>query len=338
MKRIAINGFGRIGTAIFELIIKEKDLELVAINGGENIKNSIYTVLYDTIRGKFEGEIKQKNDQEITVNGKDIKWLSERDPSKLPWEDLDIDIVVECTGAFTSYEKSKAHIDAGAKKVVISAPSKDPTDGKETAHMVLVGINENEEKTSDITSNASCTTNSIGIPLVILNETVGVEKAILNTVHAYTSTQKIVDTKVKKNPRLGRAAAQNIIPSSTGAAESTAKVLTSLKNKFDGISLRVPVPSGSIADITFISKRDTTKEEINQIFMDAAKKEKYKGLFAATNEPIVSSDIIGSTFVSTADLDMTRVVDGNLVKVLLWYDNEIGYTHSLLKHIKSIKI
>ena len=161
MKKIAINGFGRIGTAIFELIIKEKDLELVAINGGENIQNSIYTVLYDTTRGKFNGDIKQKNDQEITVNGKDIKWLAERDPSKLPWGDLGVDIVVDCTGAFTSYEKSKAHIDAGAKKVVISAPSKDKEDAQMKADTILVGINEDEEKTSDITSNASCTTNSI---------------------------------------------------------------------------------------------------------------------------------------------------------------------------------
>ena len=195
-----------------------------------------------------------------------------------------------------------------------------------------------KEITTDITSNASCTTNSVGIPLAILSETVGVEKAILNTVHAYTSTQKIVDTKVNKNPRLGRAAAQNIIPSSTGAAKSTSKVIDSLKDKFDGISLRVPVISGSIADITFISSRSTTKEEINQIFKDASEKECYKNLFTTTNEPIVSSDIIGSQYISTIDLDLTRVVDGNLVKVMSWYDNEMGYTHSLLEHIKIIKI
>ena len=338
MKRIAINGFGRIGTAIFELILKEKDLELVAINGGDNIDNSIYTVLYDTVRGKFDGTIEKKNEKEITVNGKNIKWLSERDPSKLPWKDLNIDIVVECTGVFTSHEKSQAHIDAGAKKVVISAPSKDKEDAQMKADTILVGINDKKEITTDITSNASCTTNSIGIPITILNETVGVEKAILNTVHAYTSTQKIVDTKVKKNPRLGRAAAQNIIPSSTGAAKTTAKVIDSLKDKFDGISLRVPVISGSIADITFISSRNTTKEEINQIFKDAAKKECYKNLFTTTNEPIVSSDIIGSHYISTIDLDLTRVVDGNLVKVMSWYDNEMGYTYALLQHIKVIKI
>lgn len=242
-------------------------------------------------------------------------------------------MVVESTGFFTSFDKAKAHLDGGAKRVVISAPAKgESVPGIESA-TILMGINEEKLATCQITSNASCTTNAGSPVIAILDEKLGIEKAILNTVHAYTASQSIVDGPNKKDFREGRAGAQNIVPSSTGAAIAVTKALPQLIGKFDGVSLRVPVVAGSIADITFISKRPTTVEEVNKILEDAAEDPRWEGIFTATNEQIVSSDIIGAKYASIADLLMTRVVDGNLVKVLAWYDNEMGYTHTLVKHV-----
>jgi glyceraldehyde 3-phosphate dehydrogenase len=260
-----------------------------------------------------------------------VKVLAERDPSLLPWKDLEVDVVVESTGLFTNYEKAKVHLDAGAKKVVISAPAKG--DGTVPGETILLGVNEEKFGTCDITSNASCTTNAASPLIAILDEALGIEKAILNTVHGYTASQGIVDGPNKKDFREGRAAAQNIVPSSTGAAIAVTKAFTKLEGLFDGISMRVPVPAGSIVDITFISKKDTTAEEVNEILKKASQEKRWENIFSVTEEPLVSSDILGSKYGSIADLKMTRVVGGNLVKVMGWYDNEMGYTHMLVDHV-----
>jgi glyceraldehyde 3-phosphate dehydrogenase len=268
----------------------------------------------------------------MTINGREVKYLAEKEPSALPWTDLDIDVVVESTGFFTSFEKARAHITAGAKKVVITAPAKDGASAADEG-TILMGINCDTLKNMCVTSNASCTTNAASPVLDILTKSVGIEKAVLSTVHGYTASQAIVDGPSKKDFKEGRAAAQNIVPTSTGAAIAVTKALTSLAGKFDGISLRVPVPAGSIADITFISSRPTTVEEINKILKDAAADPHWKGIFSVTIDPIVSSDIIDQPFGSIADLGLTRVIDGNLVKVMAWYDNEMGYTNTLIQHV-----
>jgi len=251
----------------------------------------------------------------------------------LPWKQLDIDVVIESTGLFTSSEKAQAHIDAGAKRVVVTAPIKDAADSKVKGETVLMAMNENKLENCVISSNASCTTNA-GSPLIaILDETLGIEKALLNTVHAYTASQSIVDGPAKKDLREGRAAAQNIVPSSTGAAIAVTQVATQLKGLFDGISIRVPVVVGSIVDVTFISKRNTTAEEVNSLLKKAAAEPRWNGIFTVTEEPLVSRDIVGNRHASIADLAFTRVVGGNLVKVLAWYDNEMGYTYTLVEHV-----
>jgi glyceraldehyde 3-phosphate dehydrogenase len=243
-----------------------------------------------------------------------------------------VDVVVEATGIFTSYEKAAAHLKGGAKRVVITGPVKDEA-GTVPGATVLMGVNEGDMKGVSITSNASCTTNATSPLIAILHEALGVEKALLNTTHAYTASQSLQDGPSKKDVREGRAAAENIVPSSTGAAVAVTQAYPALKGKFDGISVRVPVPVGSLVDITFVASRDTTAEEVNEILTKAAQSEKWKTLFGVTNEPLVSSDIIGLTYASMADLAFTRVVGGNLVKVLAWYDNEASYTHTLLKHV-----
>ncbi|MFZ2769748.1 MAG: glyceraldehyde 3-phosphate dehydrogenase NAD-binding domain-containing protein, partial [Minisyncoccia bacterium] len=300
---------------------KRPELEVVAINDLGDKENIAYLLKYDTVYGQSD----------VSLDG--VQFVSEREAVNLPWKALNIDVVVESTGFYTTYAGSKAHLDAGAKRVVVTAPMKDePISGIEGG-TVLLGINEDKFATCQITSNASCTTNAASPVLAILDEALGVEKAILNTVHSYTASQGIVDGPNKKDYREGRAAAQNIVPSSTGAAIAVGKALTQLDGKFDGISIRVPSVIGSIADITFISKRDTTVEEINKILTDASKTERWKNIFEVTSEPIVSSDVRDSAHASIADLNFTRVVGGNLVKVLAWYDNEMGYTHTLVEHV-----
>ena len=332
--RVAINGFGRIGRAFFKLARVREEIEIVAINDLGDVENMAYLLRYDSAYGRanFDVTAKTGKNNALIADGVEIKVFSEKDPTQLPWDKLKIDVVVESTGVFNEYDKAEQHVTAGAKKVVISAPAKsEPRD--ETQATVLVGVNDEILKTCVVSANASCTTNA-GSPLVsILNEALGVEKAILNTIHGYTATQALVDSPVKKDFRRGRAAAQNIIPTSTGAAIATTKVITELDGKFDGIAIRVPVIVGSIADITFISKRDTTVEEVNKILTDASMEDRWRGIFAVTNEPLVSQDIVGNTHASIADLSLTNVVDGNLVKVLGWYDNEIGYTNTLVEHV-----
>lgn len=326
--RVAINGFGRIGRAFVRQAQGRPELEVVAINDLGSLENLAYLLKYDTVYKKAPFTVGAK-DGMLMVAGMPVKFLSEKEPSALPWKDLAIDVVIESTGFFTDYEKAQAHIDAGAKRVVISAPAKGDASLGAT---VLMGLNEDRIGTCAITSNASCTTNSASPVIAILDAAIGIEKAILSTTHAYTASQSIVDGPAKKDMKEGRAAAQNIVPTSTGAAIAVTKAYPALEGKFDGISLRVPVPAGSIADITFIAKRATTAEEVNEILRTAAKDPRWAGVFTATDEELVSSDIQGEKFASIADLGMTRVVDGNLVKVLAWYDNEAGYTHTLVEH------
>lgn len=321
--RVAINGFGRIGRAFYKLAKENPALEVVAVNDLASKENIEYLLKFDTVYGQWKGKL-------------DARYISEPDPAKLPWKDLGIDVVVESTGRFAKYADAEVHIDAGAKRVVVTAPMKDnPMPGVQGA-TILLGINEEKFGTCVVTSNASCTTNAASPVLAILDEALGVEKAVLNTVHSYTASQGLVDGPNKKDWREGRAAAQNMVPSSTGAAIAVGKALTQLEGKFDGISIRVPTVIGSIADITFISKRNTTVEEVNDIMSKAAQTEKWKHIFEVTSEPIVSSDVRDAAHASIADLSFTRVVGGNLVKVLAWYDNEMGYTHTLVEHVAKL--
>jgi glyceraldehyde 3-phosphate dehydrogenase len=333
--RVAINGFGRIGRVFLKQALLNEEIEIVAINDLGSLENLVYLLKYDSVYGNNKSDISFKTgkDNYLTIDGKEILFLNEENPSLLPWKDLDIDIVIESTGMFTTYEKSQAHIEAGAKRVVISSPVK--TDSEQVrGETVLVGINEDKLGVCQISSNGSCTTNAGSPVLEILRNTIGIEKAMLNTVHGYTSSQKIVDG-TKKDYRRGRAGAYNIVPSTTGAAVATVKAITELKDKFDGIAIRVPVISGSLVDITLVVEKTVTVEEINEIFKKAAKEERWQGIFAVTEDPIVSSDILGNKHASTIDLALTRVVGGNLVKVLSWYDNEAGYVNTLLRHTVS---
>ena len=336
--KVAINGFGRIGRAFLKVARERNDLEVVAVNDLGDIHNFAYLLKHDTAyrESKFDVSVKADNSAFI-IDGKEVQFVSEKDPTKLPWAKYGVDVVVESTGLFTSSEKAQAHIVAGAKRVVVSAPIKDDPTSPVQGATILMGMDEAKTiesfKTCQVTSNASCTTNAGSPLLAILDATVGVEKALLNTVHGYTASQSLVDGPSKKDWREGRAAAMNTVPSSTGAAIAVTKIMTHLKGLFDGISIRVPVVTGSIVDITFIAKRNTTAEEVNDILKKAAADARWQGIFSVTEEPLVSSDIIGNRHASIADLAFTRVVGGNLVKVLAWYDNEMGYTYTLVEHV-----
>lgn len=331
--KIAINGFGRIGRLFLRQIIDESQVEVVMINDLGDLENLAYLFKYDTVYRQFPGEVKiDKEKGLLVIDGKKIKFISEKDATKLPWKDLGIDMVIESTGVFESYEKAKVHLDAGAKKVVLTAPAKDADNG--FGKTILLGLNEKEFKTCDISSNASCTTNGVSPVMAIMAESIGIEKAVLSTVHAVTNTQTTVDSAVKGSDfRRGRAALQNIIPSTTGAAIAVTRAFKELENKFDGIAIRVPVITGSLADITFISKKNTTTEEVNEIFKKAAASPRWNGILKVIEDQIVSSDIIGEPYGAIVDLKFTKVVDGNLVKILSWYDNEWGYTTTLVKHV-----
>ncbi len=334
--KVAINGFGRIGRTFFRMAYDNPDIQVVAVNDLGNINNLAYLLEYDTAYGKSPYQVEVR-DGALIVDGKEIVFLSIKEPTELPWGDLGVDVVVESTGIFTSYEKAKVHLTAGAKRVVISAPVKDEAgDVGVRGATVLMGVNEEALGQCEISSNASCTTNATSPLIGILDEAIGINKAVLSTVHAYTASQALVDGPSKKDFREGRAAAQNIVPSSTGAAIATTLAYPSLKGNFDGISIRVPVPVGSIVDVTFIAKRETSAEEVNEILRKGAESDRWKSLFAVTDEPLVSSDIIGAHHASIADLAMTRVVGGNLVKVLAWYDNETSYTQTLVDHVLKI--
>ncbi len=331
MKRVAINGFGRIGRAFFRLAFASKDIEVVAVNDLMDVEAAAYLLQYDSMYGRFAPEVSAEEGV-LRVGSRKVSWLSEKNPTELPWRSLGAAVVIEATGVFVSYEKAYMHIMAGAEHVLVTAPVKGEPPENVQAGTVLFGINEDASREYSVSSNASCTTNAVGIPLALLDKEVGVESALLNTVHSYTATQQTVDgLSAKDDLRFGRSAAMNIIPSSTGAAIATTKVLPSLQGKFDGIALRVPTAVGSLVDLTFVVKQKTTVREVNEVL------ERGSGsLFSTTSDPLVSSDIVGEPFVSIADLSMTRVVNGNLVKVLLWYDNEVGYAQSLIERAKYI--
>src|SRR3989338_7764232 len=334
MAKVAINGFGRIGRVFFRVVFKDKDIEIVAVNDLGNLENLAYLLKYDTVYGRYDKEVKIEGGN-LVVGGKAIKCLQEKEPAKLPWKDLNIDIAIEATGFFESYKEAKAHLQAGAKRVVITAPAKDPdgTEGK----TVLVGVNEGEFQSVVLTSNGSCTTNAASPVIAVLAENPGIQKAILNTAHGYTATQNLVDGPTRGSDfRRGRAAAQNIVPSTTGAAIAVARAVKGLDGKFDGIAIRVPVAAGSIADVTFLAKKKTTVEEVNSILKAAAESPRWKVILAVTEEQLVSSDIIGEPYGAIVDLKLTKVVDGDLVKVLSWYDNEWGYCSTLVKHIQNL--
>jgi glyceraldehyde 3-phosphate dehydrogenase len=329
MKKIAINGFGRIGRAALKVIMDTPGLEVVAINDLMTVDNAAYLLKYDSIYGSYTHEV-AVNGTQLVVKGKKITFLSQMDPGLLPWKDLQIDFVIESTGRFTNREDAEKHIHAGAKNVVISGPTKSV--GTPT---VIHGVNSKDGKTS-IFSCASCTTNNIGPILEILDRRIGIRKVILNTIHAYTASQSLVDGPSKKEPRLGRAAGVNLIPTSTGAAIATIRAIPQLEGKFDGISIRTPVPVGSISDLTFVASRNTSEKEINDILSEEAKTKRYQLVLGVTSQPLVSSDIIQSPFAAVVDLEMTRVVDGDLVKVLAWYDNEWGFTNQMIRQLQEL--
>ena len=326
--KIGINGFGRIGRIFFRQAFDNPEIEIVAVNDLGSPENLAYLLKYDTVYGRYEKNVEAKNGI-IVVDGKEIKVLSEKEPAKLPWKDLGIDIVIESTGIFDSRDKAAAHLDAGAKRIVITAPAKD-----EITPVSTPNVGDDNVKLDKITSNASCTTNAVNPVMSVMMANPGIKKALLTTVHAYTATQGLVDGPDKKDDfRRARAAAQNIVPSTTGAAKATTRVLKELEGKFDGIAIRVPVISGSLIDITFVATRPTSAEEINNIFKEASAQFEWQGILTVTEDPIVSSDILKNPHGSIVDLALTRVVDGDLVKVFSWYDNEWGYGAMLLKHV-----
>lgn len=328
---VAINGFGRIGRAFLKVAWDRPEITIVAVNDLGSIESLAYLLRHDTVYRNWHHTVEVQGTN-LVIDGKVVTFVSEKDTTKLPWAQHNVDVVVESTGLFTAFDKAQFHIECGSKKVVISAPAKG-SDGSVAGETILLGVNEDKFGTCDITSNASCTTNAASPLIGIMEEALGIEKAILNTVHGYTASQALVDGPSKKDLREGRAAAQNIVPSSTGAAIAVTKAYPQLEGLFDGISIRVPVPAGSIVDVTFIAKKNTTAEEVNTILKKAALDPRWKGIFAITEEPLVSSDILGNAHPCIADLEMTRVVGGNLVKIMGWYDNEMGYTHTLVDHV-----
>jgi glyceraldehyde 3-phosphate dehydrogenase len=329
MKKIAINGFGRIGRAALKVIIDTPGLEVVAVNDLMSPENAAYLLKHDSVYGNYENDVTFHADY-LHIKDKRIQFISEKEPAKLPWKNLDVDIVIESTGFFTKREDAEKHIYAGAKYVVISAPTK----SKDTPTLIH-GVNTLDGKTS-VFSCASCTTNNIAPIIEVLDRRIGIQKAILNTVHAYTASQALVDSPSNKKFRMGRAASVNLVPASTGAAIATIKALPQMEGKFDGVAIRTPVPVGSISDITFLAARKTSAEEINNILLEESKTDRYKFVLAVSNEPLVSSDIVQSPFASVVDLEMTRVVDGDLVKIMAWYDNEWGFTNQMVRMILEI--
>jgi glyceraldehyde 3-phosphate dehydrogenase len=323
--RIAINGFGRIGRNAFKIAFARDDIEIVAINDLTDTKTLSYLLKHDSNYGTYDQEVGH-DDENIIVAGHKVKVLAVKEPTELPWKDLDIDVVIESTGFFTDKEGAGKHITAGAKRVVISGPTK--SEGVDT---IVLGANDDKlEGATEIISNASCTTNSLGAVMAILESEFGVEKSMLTTVHSYTASQAIQDAP-KKDLREGRNGAENIVPTTTGAAIAVTLTLPQLKDKFDGLSIRVPTPVVSLSDVTALLKRNTTVEEINDVFKKAAKEPFYQGILGVSEEPLVSGDYIGNSHSGTVDLLLTKVVAGNLVKVMVWYDNEWGYSNRLVE-------
>ncbi len=322
---IAINGFGRIGRATFKAILEKKsNIKIVAINDLTDTNMLANLLKYDSAYGIYNKSVSFSKDG-LTVDGKKYKVFAEKDPSKLPWKELKVDVVIESTGFFRTTDTAGLHLQAGAKKVIISAPAK-----SDDIKNIVLGVNEEKIKKSDkIISMASCTTNCLSPVTEVIRQNFGIKKAIMTTIHAYTSTQNIVDGP-HKDLRRSRAAAINMVPTSTGAAIATTKVIPSLKGKFDGMAVRVPIPVGSLCDIVFVTNKKVDEEKVNNAFKKASKTAKMKGILTVTNEELVSSDFVGNPASTTVDLPSTKVVGGDLVKVIAWYDNEWGYSNRLV--------
>ena len=328
--KIAINGFGRIGRNAFKIAFERSDLEIVAINDLTDNKTLAYLLKHDSNYGTYGHEVSY-NDSGIIVDGKEIKVLAEKDPATLPWAALGVQMVIESTGFFTDKEGASKHIEAGAKRVIISGPTK--SDGVDT---IVLGANDDKiEGSTEVISNASCTTNSLGAVMAILDAEFGVLKSMLTTVHSYTASQALQDAP-KKDLREGRNASENIVPTSTGAAIAVTKTLPQLAGKFDGISMRVPTSVVSISDVTALVGKNVTVEEINNVFIKASAEPYYQGILGVSSEPLVSRDYIGNSNSGTVDLELTRVVDGNLIKVCVWYDNEWGYSNRLVELVADV--
>jgi len=326
--KVAINGLGRIGRAILKLVIDEPPFDLVAINDLVDVENLAYLLRFDTVYGRYPKSVEVDGDK-LVVEGREVRTLTQRDPARLPWKDLDVELVFECTGALTRREDLEKHVQAGARVVLLSAPSK----GAEV-ETVVHGANEASDS-SAIISCASCTTNCITPIVEVIGRRIGFAKAMMTTVHAYTSSQSVVDGP-NKRLRRGRAAAANLVPATTGAAKATTRALPEYAGRFDGIAIRAPIPVGSIADITFVTSRRTTIAEVNGILSEEAETERYAGVLGVSRDPLVSSDIIGDPRASVVDLDLTKVVDGDLVKVMSWYDNEWGYANQMVREAVSV--
>lgn len=323
--RVAINGFGRIGRNAFKIAFARSDIQIVAINDLTDTKTLAYLLKHDSNYGTYDKTVGY-DDSNIIVDKKHIRVFAEKDPSALPWKDLDVDVVIESTGRFTAKEDAELHVKAGAKRVVLSGPTK--SEGVDT---IVLGANDDKlANATEVISNASCTTNSLGAVMAILDSEFGVEKSLLTTVHSYTASQALQDAPAK-DLREGRNAAENIVPTTTGAAIAVTKTLPGLVDRFDGLSIRVPTPVVSISDITVLLSRNVTVEEINDVFKKAAKEPFYQGILAVSDEPLVSSDYIGNSHSGTVDLLLTKVVGGNLAKVMVWYDNEWGYSNRLVE-------
>ncbi len=344
--RVAINGFGRIGRLTVRLAWGDPDFEFVIINDLGDAHNLAYLLQHDSVYRAYDTKVeiveqeqqfsKTKSSSQVSIGGKAVTFISEKDPANLPWKELNIDLVVESTGAFESYEKAKAHLDAGAKRVLISAPAKDE-DGA-LGKTVLMGVNEDDLKTCLISSNGSCTTNSGHPVITVLNEKLGIKKAMLSTIHGVTATQNIVDGPVKGSDyRRGRSGPYNIVPSTTGAAIAVTRAVKELAGRFDGTAFRVPVIAGSVSSITMLASRPTTAQEVNQMLRDASHEPRWEKVLNVSDEQLVSTDIIGKEYGAIVDSLLTKVVDGDLVNVLSWYDNEMGYTRTLVEHMRKIK-
>lgn len=327
---IAINGFGRIGRSAFKIARERSDLEVVAINDLTDTKTLAYLLKHDSNYGEYGRQVDVTED-ELIVDGKPVKVLAERDPVNLPWGEMNVDVVIESTGLFTDKDGAGKHLTAGAKRVVISGPTK--SDGVDT---IVLGTNDSKIKgATPIISNASCTTNSLGAVMAILDAEFGVEKSMLTTVHSYTASQRLQDAPAK-DLREGRNAAENIVPTTTGAAIAVTKTLPQLTGKFDGLSVRVPTPVVSLSDVTALLRRDVTVEQVNEAFKKAAADSFYQGILGVSEEPLVSRDFIGNSHSGIVDLPLTKVVGGNMVKIMVWYDNEWGYSNRLVELVADV--
>ena len=328
--RIAINGFGRIGRNAFKIARERSDLEIVAINDLTDTKTLAYLLKHDSNYGEYGRQV-TFTENELIVDGQSVKVLAEKEPQQLPWKDMNIDVVIESTGFFTNKEGAGKHLEAGAKRVVISGPTK--SDGVDT---IVFGTNDDKiASATPIVSNASCTTNSLGAVMAVLDAEFGVEKSMLTTVHSYTASQRLQDAPAK-DLREGRNAAENMVPTTTGAAIAVTKTLPQLTGKFDGLSVRVPTPVVSLSDVTALLRRDVTVEQVNEAFKKAARDTFYQGILGVSEEPLVSRDFIGNSHSGVVDLPLTKVVGGNLIKVMVWYDNEWGYSNRLVELVADI--